>query len=237
MEHHGPTSWLLRLPLLSHNPEFIHVNGAILVFLFILFLSLVANAAIRKNQEVLLIPSKRFSIPGFIDMLVEFLQGLVVSILGDHGMEHFSMIAAVFIFVLFSNLLGILPLSSSPSANLNTTLALGLSTFVYYNAMGIRAHGFVGYVKHFLMGLGIMGIPIALFEVLSHVLRPGTLALRLFLNLTIDHLLAGSFASLCAWLLPVPLLLFGIVVCTIQAFLFAVLTAVYVQMATEHDGH
>lgn len=237
MESHGPTTWLLQLPLLSHDPHYVHVNGAIVVFAGIVAFSLVANAAIRKNGQAMIVPSQRFSLSNIADLMVEFLHNTVTSVLGHHGEGHFSMIAAIFIFVLFSNLLGLLPLSASPSSSLNTTIALGLVSFIYFNVMGIRAHGLVGYLKHFLMGLGLLGLPIAALELFSVSLRPFTLGLRLFLNLTIDHLLAGSFASLFAWLLPVPLLLFGIVVCTIQAFLFAVLTAVYVQMATEHEDH
>lgn len=238
MEHHGPTSWLQHIPLLPHEPEYLHVNAAVIVFAGITAFSILANRAIKNRTDALIVPPPRLSIAGIADLIVESLHGMVVGILGHDGIKHFSVIAALFIFVWLSNLMGLLPLSSSPSGSLNTTIALGLVSFFYFNIMGIKAHGPLGYAKHFLMGLGLMGLPIAAFELLSLVLRPATLGLRLYLNLTIDHLLAGSFASLFAWLLPVPLLLFGIVVSTIQAFLFAVLTAVYVQMATEHeDGH
>jgi len=235
---HGPTTWLLQLPLLPNKPEHVHINGALVVFLGIVVFSVIANRAIKKNGEKMLIPSKKFSISTMADLLVEGLYNMVTGVLGHHGESHFSMIASIFIFVWFSNLIGLLPLSSSPSSDVNTTFALGIISFVYYNLMGIKSHGLVGYGKHFLMGLGIFGVPIALFELLSHVIRPVTLGLRLFINLHIDHMLVGSFAEVFAWLLPVPLLLFGVVVCTIQAFLFAILTTVYVQMATEHEeGH
>lgn len=237
MEHHGPTSWLQHLPLLPHDAHYIHVNAAVVVFLIIAAFAVLANRAIRRRQNALIVPSPKFSVATLADLLVESLHGMVTGVLGPAGLVHFSIIGALFVFVLLSNLMGLLPLSSSPSGSMNTTIALGLVSFVYYNIMGVKAHGPVGYAKHFLMGLGVVGVPIAMFELLSHVLRPGTLGLRLFLNMTIDHLLAGSFASLFAWLLPVPLLLFGIVVSTIQAFLFAVLTAVYIQMATEHEEH
>lgn len=237
MEHHGPTSWLLRLPLLPHDPHYIHVNGAVLVTLFIFVISFLANRVIKSRIEEHLVPKAKPGLVNTIDMLIEGLHKMVVDSLGHGGEKYFSMIATLFIFVLLCNLMGLLPHGASPSASLNTTLGLGLATFVYYNIMGIKEHGVIGYAKHFLMGLGILGVPIAFFEVLSHVLRPFTLGLRLFLNLNIDHLLAGSFASLFAWILPVPLLLFGIVVCTIQAFLFATLTSVYLQMATEHEEH
>ena len=235
MEHHGPQTWLMHLPLLPQGAEWVHVNGAILVFLVITVVSIIARFRIAGKVDGLVIPAKKVSLAGMVDILVESLHNMVIGTLGHHGEKHFPFIAALFIFVLLSNLMGLLPLSESPSSSLNTTLALGVVSFVYYNVMGIKEHGVVGYAKHFLMGLGIMGVPIALFELLSHVLRPFTLGLRLMLNLKIDHLLAGSFAQLFEWLLPVPLLLFGVVVCTIQAFLFATLTSVYIQMATEHE--
>ncbi len=237
MEHGGPTSWLLKLPLLPHDPAYIHVNGAVLVTLFILVVSIIANRRIMGKLEESLVPSPKISLVNVVDVLVEGLYKMVEDTIGHHGVKYFPMVATLFIFTLLCNLLGLLPHSSAPTSNLNTTLGLGGAVFLYYNYMGIREHGIVNYGKHFLMGMGVMGIPIAAFELLSHVLRPFTLGLRLFLNMTIDHLLAGSFASLVAWVVPVPLLLFGVVVCTIQAFLFATLTSVYLQMATEHEEH
>ncbi|MCB0403219.1 MAG: F0F1 ATP synthase subunit A [Bdellovibrionales bacterium] len=230
--HHA--SWLENLPLLPHDPHYVHVNGAILVFLFLTIVSLISNRIIKNNVEKFIVPSPKFNLVTIVDILIEGLYGLVETTLGKQGRKYFPFIAAVFIFVLFCNLLGLLPMSSAPTANTNTTVAIGLASFIYYNIMGIREHGFVGYLKHFLMGLGPAGIIVALLEMVSHAIRPVSLGIRLFVNMHVDHTVVMSFHNLFAWLLPVPLLLFGIVVCTIQAFVFAVLTAVYVQMATEH---
>lgn len=239
MEHHGPTSWLVTLPILPEvlrDPKFEHVNGAIVIFLFITICSIMAWLQIRKKTDDYLVPPPKFSLVNIVDMLVEALYKMISGTLGPHGEKHFNFIAAVFIFILFSNFLGLLPLSGAPTANLNTTIALGISSFVYYNAMGIKEQGVVGYLKHFLMGLGpFIGVVVALLEMLSHLVRPVSLGFRLFVNMFIDHMLVLNFQNLFAWLIPVPLLLFGIVVCTIQAFVFATLTAVYVQMATEHE--
>lgn len=216
-----------------------HVNGAVLVFLFILSISLLANRAIKSAGIAhAIVPKPGFSVLNIFDVLVETLHNLIVGIVGHHGEGYVSFIGSIFLFVLFSNFLGLLPLSGgSPSSNVNTSFALGISSFIFYNLMGIRSHGLVGYLKHFLMGLGIFGLPIAFFELISHVIRPATLGIRLAANLHIDHTLAQAFEAICAWVLPVPLLLFGVLVCTIQAFLFLVLTAVYTQMATEHEEH
>jgi F-type H+-transporting ATPase subunit a len=137
---------------------------------------------------------------------------------------------------LFCNLLGLIPYSSAPTSSVNTTFALGFAAFVYYNVMGIKEHGLIGYLKHFLMGLGAVGVLVAILEIASQMVRPVSLGVRLFVNMHVDHTVVLTFQNLFAWLLPVPLLMFGIVVSTIQAFVFAVLTAVYVQMATEHES-
>lgn len=235
MEH---TSWLLQLPLLSHNPELIHVNGAILVMLFIVAFSVMAHFAIRRNIEAHVIPSSRFNLVTVVDVAIEGLRGMVTGTLGETGEKYFPFISALFIFILFCNLLGLIPFSSAPTSNVNTTFALGAAAFVYYNLMGVKEHGLGGYLKHFLMGLGPAGVIVAVFEMASQMIRPLSLGFRLFANMFVDHTLASAFTSLFAWVLPVPLLLFGVVVSTIQAFVFAVLTAVYVQMATEHEaGH
>jgi F-type H+-transporting ATPase subunit a len=235
MEHHGPTTWLLQLPFLPHDSAYVHINGAVLVFLFLLVCSLAANWLIRHRLEQHVIPSPRLTLVSFVDLMIEGLYGMITSTLGESGIKHFSFIASVFLFVLFGNLLGLLPYSGSPTANVNTTFALGGFAFIYYNIMGIREHGLVGYLKHFLMGLGLFGIPIAFLELISHAVRPISLSVRLFVNMFVDHALAAQFGEVFAWLLPVPLLFLGIVVCVIQAFVFATLTSVYVQMATEHE--
>ena len=128
-----------------------------------------------------------------------------------------------------------IPFSAAPTGTVNTTYAIGFCSFVVFNAWGIKSHGLKGYLAHFLMGLGPAGIFVAIFEIISILLRPVTLGLRLYLNIFIDHNVVHTFQGLVAWAVPVPLLLFGIVVCTIQAFVFATLTAVYIQMATEHE--
>ena len=157
--------------------------------------------------------------------------------LGETGTKYFPFISAIFLFVFFCNFLGLIPFAVAPTASINTTLALGICAFVYYNAMGIREQGLGGYLKHFLMGLGPAGILVAVLEIFSQMIRPFSLAIRLFVNMHVDHTLLKSFEALFIWLLPAPLLIMGVVVASIQAFVFAILTAVYIQMATEHEEH
>lgn len=237
MEHSGPTSWLLKLPFLPdllREQRHIHVTGGLVVLTIITVFSLLAYFLLRGREQEYLVPKKKMGIVTFFDMLVEGLYRFICTIIPHDAERHVPFIGAMFIFIFVSNLLGLLPMSSSPSASTNTTIALGVLSFLYYNYAGIRAHGLAGYGKHFLMGLGIFGLPIALLEMISHVIRPASLGIRLYANLFIDHMLVGAIQDMFAWILPVPLLLFGLFVCTLQAFIFATLSAVYIAMATEH---
>jgi F-type H+-transporting ATPase subunit a len=238
MEHSAPTSWLLHLPLLPSDPHYIHVNGAVVVFLFILLVSLAAHWILRKSPEAYLIPAGRPTLVSIVDVTIEGLHNMVTGALGEGGEKYFPFIASVFLFVFFCNCLGLLPMSFPPTGNTSTTFGIGLAAFFYYNIQGVREQGFKGYLEHFLMGLGPAGVVIALLEMVSHLIRPFSLGIRLFVNMHVDHAVVHSVSTLTSWstwLVPVPLLLFGIVVCTIQAFVFAMLTAVYVEMATAHE--
>ena len=146
MEHTGPTSWLLRLPLLPHNPEFIHVNGAVLVLLFLtVTLSLLANLAIRSQYRVAcVIPSARFNLVTMVDVAIEGLRGMVTQYAWVNRAKSTFRLSPRFSF-LFSSVIfwGLLPLSAAPTANVNTTFALGIAAFVYYNVMGVKEHGVI----------------------------------------------------------------------------------------------
>ncbi len=236
MEHHSSVSWLQMLPFLPHGEQYVHVNGAVVVFLALTAVAVLANLAIRRRFQTQLVPDGKVSLINVMDATVDGLRGMIVETVGKQGEKYFPFIATLFLFIFFSNFLGLLPFSAAPTANVNTTFGLGIAAFLYYNLMGIKEHGVIGYMKHFLMGLGPAGILVALLEIVSQVVRPVSLGIRLFVNMHVDHTVVLSFQNLFAWLLPVPLLLFGVVVCTIQAFVFAILTAVYVQMATEHEA-
>jgi F-type H+-transporting ATPase subunit a len=232
---HGPTTWMVSLPFLSHDPHYVHVNAAILVFIGIVLFSIAANVALRRRRAAQVVPDGKVSFLNVVDAMMEGIHGFITDTIGKHGEPYVPFIGSLFIFILFSNFLGLIPYSSAPTSNVNTTFALGIAAFVYYNILGVKEQGVVGYLKHFLMGLGPAGVIVALLEIVSQLVRPLSLGIRLFVNMHVDHEVVLSFQNLFAWLLPVPLLMFGIVVSVIQAFVFAVLTAVYVQMATEHD--
>ncbi len=232
---HSSSSLLLKVPFLSNDPHYEHVNGTIIIVSLIAILSFFIYFRIRNRLETFVVPPKRVNIFSIIDFGIEGLYNLVKNTVGST--KYFPYISSIFIFIFFNNLLGLIPHCSAPTSHMSTNLGLGLATFIYYNTQGIRSQGMKGYFKHFLCGLGIAGIPIAILEMFSHIVRPFSLSIRLLVNMYVDHSLVLSFQNLFAWGITIPLLLFGIIVCTVQAFVFTILTAVYVQMATEHTEH
>jgi len=248
MAVHGPVNWVQHFPIpfsklyadgvISIPPgKLEHVNSGILVTILIALFSILAARRIRGREAEFIIPPKRATLPGLADFIMESLYGMVQGTLGPKTKDYFPFVGALFLFILVSNLFGMIPYAGAPTSSLSTTLALGLATFVFYNAVGIRKMGLKSYLAHFLMGLGPAGIFIALLEVISHLLRPVTLGVRLGMNIMLDHQILHTFENLVAWFVPVPLLLFGLVVCIIQAFVFATLTAVYIELATETHEH
>jgi F-type H+-transporting ATPase subunit a len=122
--------------------------------------------------------------------------------------------------------------------NLNTTLAIGIFAFLVYNYYGLREHG-LAYLKHFLGPIIWLAFLMAPIEIISHLMRPLTLGIRLQGNIFADHTVVGVFIDLFRniWFIPVPALFYGlgIFVCFMQAFVFTMLSMIYISMAIAHD--
>ena len=143
----------------------------------------------------------------------------------------------LFTVVFTNNLIGLLPGFLPPTDNFNTTLALGIFVFLYYNYQGIRAQGIVGHIKHFMGPVWYLAILIFPIELISHTVRPLSLGLRLKGNMEGDHLVLSIFSGLVPYIVPIPFYVIGLFVCFMQAFVFTLLTMVYISLATAHHDH
>lgn len=144
----------------------------------------------------------------------------------------FFLLGSFAFFILASNLLGLVPGFLPPTAQFNVTVVLALCTFFTAHTIGIRAHG-LAYVRKF-MGPLIWLAPLMLpIELVSHLVRPLSLSVRLFGNMTGDHAVVGVFSSLVSLGLPIPFMGLGMFVSFLQAFVFVLLSAVYFQDALE----
>lgn len=195
----------------------------------------VAARAQLGTGETAVIPAGRFSIRGIFEGITELISGLATSVIGEHGKHYVPMFATVFFFVWINNLLGVVPGMSPATENLNTTLAFGVFIFFAYNYFGIKENGLVNYLKHFagpVLFLAPLMIPI---EIVSHLVRPTSLGLRLANVLMGDHKVLGAFLEMVPFIVPIPFYIMGLFVSTLQAFVFTLLSMVYVAVATAHD--
>ena len=180
-----------------------------------------------------------------LEAYLGFVRQLLLENIGKEGLKYVPLVAALGIFIFFGNLFTLIPGFDAPTANLNTTLALGLIVFLYYNWEGIRKHG-VNYIKHFLGPIPWLAPFFFVIEVISHIARPITLALRLFANMrggtlilaVVTALLISNFITL---VISPPILWFLILIkilaIFIQTFVFMILTVIYLAGAVAEEAH
>lgn len=185
----------------------------------------------------------------FVETIAEGLDAFVTGILGDAGRRHVPFLGTLFLYILLMNWSGLIPMLKSPTAAWSTTLALALVTVVYIQIVGIREQGLGHYLLH-LMGnprglLGICLIPLMLIlnVILEFGAVPFSLSLRLFANISSEDRLLLNFAGLAvsSKFLAFPLQLFAnvlaIIFSLVQAFVFMLLSTVYIALVMPHEEH
>jgi F-type H+-transporting ATPase subunit a len=210
----------------------LHITGASadaiaytwLVIVLLLVISVLATSAIKS------IPG---SLQNFMEVVVGGIENMIVETMGEHGRPFFPLIATLAIFVLVSNLIGLIPGFFPPTANINTTAACAVIVFLSTHVVGIKHHGF-GYIKHFLGPIAWLAPIMFFIEVIGHVSRPVSLTLRLFGNMNGHELVLMIFFGLAPFLVPLPMMLMGVLVSFIQAFVFMLLAMIYIQGSLEH---
>ncbi len=231
----GGFTWLGGLAHKFHIPEHTLTFG---VIGFLLMLAGLAYRAKIAKVSNIVIPDRGITFRNIIEMYGSFIYGQCQSVIGEkEAPRYFSFIATIFICIFISNLIGLIPGFLPPTEYLNTTLALGAFSFIYYNIQGCKAQGTLNYLKHFCGPLWYLAILIFPIEIVSNLIRPFSLALRLRFNMMGDHIVLSEFSNLVPLFVPIVFMILGILVSLIQAYVFTVLTMVYIQMAVEHHDH
>src|SRR5262249_9470694 len=169
------------------------------------------------------------------EAVVEAISSMAEGVIGPHSEAYVPLLAAFFVFILVANLIGLVPGFVPPTSNFNTTLGLGLVSFLAYNIYGMRAAGVGGHVKP-LLGPVIWLAPLMLLvELFSHSFRPISLGIRLFANMFADHEVVSIFTNLTKVVIPVLFYVLGAFVCVVQAFVFTMLSAIYISLSMPHD--
>lgn len=215
------------------GPHYAHVATFAIASTLAVSLGLLAKSSLGEGEASIL-PASRFSLRGIFELFTEFIHNLTETVVGHHGIHYVPLFTSIFFFVLINNLIGVIPGMTPATENLNTTLGMGVIIFLFYNYQGLKENG-LAYLKHFMGPLLWLAPLMFVIELISHLVRPVSLGLRLANVMRGDHTVLGIFLDLVPILLPIPFYILGIFVCFVQAFVFTLLSMVYVSLATAHD--
>ena len=186
--------------------------------------------------------------PGKFQILLEdgvrAVIGLLEEWIGPSGARFLPLIATLGLFILMGNYMGLVPGLMAPTSSINVTLGCAITIWVYYHYQGIKAQGIGAYLKHFAAppGAPLLLAPIMLpIEIISHFSRVMSLSLRLFGNVFGEELVIAILFSIIPFLIPLPMMILGLVTGGLQAFIFMLLSIIYLQGAVavehHHDEH
>jgi F-type H+-transporting ATPase subunit a len=244
LHHYFARDWTWQMFQATHF-EITHVLSAILVVAFLIFGAARYSAAVSGSGDAGLVPPPRFGLRNLFEMLTDTVFGLMEGVMGDkEARRYLPLIGTLFFFILFSNLLSLIPGLLAPTDTLKTNLALAVLVFVLTHVFGVRAHG-IAYFKHFFgpwfkvggVHLPLMAPLMLPIELISHIARPVSLSMRLLGNISADHAVVLAFFAVIPVLVPVPFLLMGVFVSVVQAVVFSLLTTVYIGSAIAHEEH
>lgn len=212
----------LIIPVFGLQP---HTAIMIYIIVGLAIFSIVMSGRLR------LVPGKTQSI---LEIVVDAFMGLVDETMGHKGRKYFPFVLTFAVFIFVSNVLGLIPGLLPPTANLNTTLGLAVIVFLATHIIGVKEHG-LKYFKHFMgpvWWLAPLMIPI---EIIGHLARPVSLSLRLFGNMMGHEQIVGVLLILMPIAYPLLALstVLGVLVVFIQAFIFALLSMMYIGGALE----
>jgi len=235
MEHH-PIFWVDLIPVLKELPA--HTVHATVVMALVIGFALLArrqlSAARAAGNE--LVPDETLTLRNMAELFVGGMTSLSDGVLGTSGRAYVPLFGSFFLFILVANLMGLVPGFSPPTSDFNITFGLGVASFLAYNAIGINSQGLVNYCKHFVGPIWWLGFLMVPLELIDNLVRPVSLSLRLFGNMTGDHLVLEIFTDLTKLVVPVVFYFLGAFVSLIQAFVFTLLTIIYVSLAVGHGG-
>jgi F-type H+-transporting ATPase subunit a len=171
----------------------------------------------------------------FAELIHEFIGGQAETVIG-HGYQRFqAFVTCIFLFVLICNLIGLIPGLESPTQSVVVPFGLAVTTFIYYNFHGIREQGIIGYLKHFAGPVWWIAWLLFPIEVISHVARMMSLTIRLWANMFAGDLVTLVFFSLVPVAVPVIFLAMHLGVSIVQAFVFMLLSMIYLGQAVAHE--
>jgi F-type H+-transporting ATPase subunit a len=230
---HEEFTWADLIPGLKNLPP--HVSNGIIVSIILLIIVIIGYRQLKKSEDRI-VPEPKMTMRNFLEVLVEGLAGIITDTMGPRGKEFVLIIGTLALFILFNNLSGLVPGFLPATENVNTTFACSLTIFVMTHYYGVREHG-IKYLKHFIGPFWWLSWLILPIEIIGHLARPLSLGLRLFGNITGDHLVTAIFLGLVPLLVPLPVMFLGLFVAFVQTFVFMLLSMAYFSGAIAHEEH
>jgi F-type H+-transporting ATPase subunit a len=214
---------LIGLGHFAHSYPYIVYSWVVMIILIVLgFLA---------SKGVSLVPTK---VQNVMEIIVSALEEFTIDITGEEGRWLFPLLATVFLYIFTCNIIGLIPGFYPPTASLNTTLSCALVVVIFTHVIGIKYHG-VKYIKHFLGPVWWMVPLIFPIELIGHLARILSLSFRLMGNMMGHELVAGILFALAGlFFAPLPIMVLGIFVALVQAFVFYLLSVMYFTGAIEH---
>jgi F-type H+-transporting ATPase subunit a len=192
---------------------------------------LLVGLGILAGKKISMVPTGAQNV---FELIIGGLEDFMVEITGEEGRAFFPYICTVFLFIACCNLIGLLPGFLSPTANINTPLALALCTFLYTHYLGVKFHG-AKYVKHFLGPIPALAPLFFPIEIIGHFARVLSLTLRLFGNIMGEDLVLAILMFLAGrFLAPMPMMFLAVFTSVVQAFVFTLLSMMYFAGSMEH---
>ena len=233
----GGFTWANSLIQSLHLPLEEYVLTFVITSLILLIITFLYRSSLTSVNNPI-VPDKGISLRNIVESYGQFIYNQCKTVIGEkEGPEYFSFVATIFIVILTNNLIGLIPGFLPPTDKVNTTLALGVFSFLYYNYVGCKKLGVVNYLKHFAGPLWYMAILIFPIEIISNFVRPISLALRLRGNMYGDHLVLSVFSDMAPLIIPIVFMILGLLVSFIQAYVFTALSMVYISLASAHHDH
>jgi|Deesub1362A_J573_1020465.scaffolds.fasta_scaffold00270_36 F-type H+-transporting ATPase subunit a len=225
----------MKEPILLLPPHTLGLPHHITYTWLLMLILLIVGIVVRPRLQM---------VPGKFQVILETVVGGIYDffhdVLGHETRRFYPLIATLGIYIFLCNVMSLIPLFDSPTNVLNTTLAMAILVFVYYNYVGIKKHGF-GYIKHFLGPIPWLAPLFLVVEIISHFSRMLSLSFRLFGNIRGKDILLGVLFFLVVlskgilFLVPLPIFVLGLFVSFIQALIFALLSAMYLAGAVEEE--
>ena len=223
--------------------EITHVLVAALVVTLLVLGALAYRNSVRRLGDDAVLPPSRLGLRAVFEGLADMVFGLLEGVMGEKNARKFlPFLGSFFIFILFSNLISLVPGFRAPTDTLKTNIGLAVMVFLATHILGFKTHG-IHYLEQFTGHLPLKSplvilVPLMfVIEVISHLIRPATLSIRLMANMFADHAVVGVFFSLIPLIVPVPLMLLGVFVSVVQALVFTLMSATYIALAIAKDEH